>query len=196
MFTGIVRAVGDITNITKDDTSCRITVATDLAKNLELGASIAVDGVCLTVDTLKKRTFSASLMPETATRTTLGGVQSGDCVNLEPSLRVGDEVGGHFVFGHVDDVGKITKREGASDTVVLTIEAPKDFITKFIAPRASVAVSGVSLTVVGVHRDSFTVSLVSYTVGHTTLGKKKVGGSVNLEADMLARYIHTQTAHS
>ena len=188
MFTGIVRTVGKISDITTSDQARRITVETPLAQDLEVGASIAVDGVCLTVEVLDKNTFAASVMPQTTKLTNLGKNKVGNTVNLEPSLRVGDEIGGHFVFGHIDCVGEVINKERDSYATLLAIRAPKEFVEKFIALRGSVAVSGVSLTVVDVTQDSFTVSLVSYTLKHTTLEERVAGDTVNLEADMLARY--------
>lgn len=187
MFSGIVKELGTVQNMTTG-TKPRISVQTPLAKDLGLGDSIAVNGVCLTVTDTKDAVFSADVMPETLRKTDLGGLSEGSPVNLEPSLKVGDEIGGHMVSGHVDTVGRIVKVKREKNAVLMWIGVDGDFM-KFIAPKGSVAVDGVSLTVVDADDMTFSVSLIPHTMKITTLGSKEIGSLVNIEVDMMARYV-------
>lgn len=196
MFTGIIQDVGTVTTLVRGNEVAEITITTALAPTLTPGGSIAVNGACLTAQHVSSDSFSSSLMPSTLGNTALGDLSEGARVNLEPSLRVGDELGGHFVFGHVDCVGEITAYEKAGTTHILTIQAPRDFISASVVPRGSVAIDGTSLTVVEATDATFTVSLVSYTLDHTIAGAYTHGTRVNLECDMLARYAHHRAAVS
>lgn len=167
-------------------------IATPLAQDLVPGASIAVNGACLTVEKASKDEFSATLMPETLEYTTLESLKEGDDVNLEPSLKLGDEVGGHFVFGHVDGVGHITSITQDGSAKLFTVEVPEE-LTHFFAVKGSVALDGVSLTLTKVEGSHITVSLVKHTLENTTLGNKKEGDALNVEVDMLARYAQQAT---
>ena len=181
MFSGIIQAMGEVVSFEKN----RLTVRnSEVAKCVLLGSSVAISGVCLTVAKQNEELFSFDVMNETLKKTTLGGKKSGDRVNIETSLRAGDDIGGHFVYGHVDGVAEITEIAREGDAMLLTLRLPKPLM-KYIVPQGSVAIDGVSLTVAGMAEDTFTVSLVPYTLEHTTLYELDKGGKVNIECDTL-----------
>ncbi|MDR7415234.1 MAG: riboflavin synthase [Armatimonadota bacterium] len=185
MFTGIVEEVGRIA----DRAGNRLWIRAErVVGDLGVGSSIAVDGVCLTVVDLRPPAFAVDLSPATLHRTTLGLRQPGDPVNLERPLLATGRVGGHFVQGHVDGVGQVVglRREGESAWMELT--APPE-VARYLVPRGSVAVDGVSLTVADAGEEAFSVCLIPYTLRHTTLGERRPGDPVNLEADILAKYV-------
>ena len=203
MFTGIITATGRIKKIKKDK-SFILTIETNknFVKKAKLGNSIAVDGVCLTVAKIKttpnpslkrrgtKGVLTFELMPETVRLTLAGGYKVGTIVNLEQSMRVGDEIGGHFVAGHVDGVGKVVKIRKEKESAIITIKPPNKLL-KYLAHKGSVAVDGVSLTIINPSSKStnFNISLVTYTLEHTNLSKLKIGTKINIEVDLLARYV-------
>ena len=156
--------------------------------DIKLGESISVNGVCSTVNKISRGNFTVEYMPETVKKTTVGDFQKGKEVNLERSLRVGDLMDGHIVQGHVDCVGKIIEIKKVKESIVIKIKVPKEFM-KFMAPKGSVSIDGISLTIVESKKNWFTVSLVSYTLENTNLGKIKVGAKVNIETDAIAKYI-------
>jgi riboflavin synthase, alpha subunit len=156
--------------------------------DVKLGDSIAVNGTCLTVVDFGETWFTADVMPETVERTALAGLKSGDTVNLERTLRVGDRLGGHIVSGHIDGVGVIRSKETNDNAVVVRIEAPAA-VMRYIVAKGSIAIDGISLTVVAAGADWFTVSLIPHTAAATTLGVKGVGAPVNLEADVIGKYV-------
>jgi len=189
MFTGIVEAVGRVAGVTRQSGSSRIAIACPLAGGeIGLGESIAVDGVCLTVAARDEGNFLFDAVPETLSRTTLVGIGPGTEVNLERSLRVGDRLGGHWVQGHVDAVALVdTVREDGDDrrlNVILPAE-----IRRFVAEKGSITLQGVSLTVSALGRDRCEVALVPFTLMRTTLGKIRAGDRLNVEVDLLARYL-------
>ncbi|MFH1286296.1 MAG: riboflavin synthase [Candidatus Magasanikbacteria bacterium] len=188
MFTGIVKSIGIIKEIKPKGDGYFFSIGTSLLEYVAIGSSLAVGGVCLTVCEKEGDVIKFEIMPETLRKTILESKKEGDSVNIEPSLKIGDEVGGHFVYGHVDGVGKVLEIAKDGDGVLVSIEPPKNLM-KYIAPQGSIAVDGVSLTIAQVNKDSFMVSLVSYTLVNTTLGKLEVGGGVNIETDMLAKYL-------
>jgi riboflavin synthase len=155
---------------------------------LVLGESVAVDGVCLTVTAVTPSGFRADVSAETLARSTLGAVSRGDAVNIERALRVDDRLGGHIVAGHVDGVGAVRSRTMSGEAERVEFDAPWE-VLRFIAEKGSVAIDGASLTVNAVDARGFSVMLVPFTRGHTTLGAKPPGRAVNLEADVLARYV-------
>jgi len=157
---------------------------------IKAGDSISVDGICSTVKRLRGNAFEVEYMPETIKKTTAGLFRKGTQVNLEPSLRANDRLDGHLVQGHVDMAGNIKEIRKIGNSVILKIGFPKQY-RKFIAEKGSIAANGVSLTIVAVGRDWFTVSLVSYTLRHTNLQNLKKGDKVNIEVDVLARYLYT-----
>lgn len=193
MFTGLVEAKGKLVRVTRKGSEARLVVSGALpGEPLALGESIAVDGVCLTVAEIVSegavRVFEADASSETLARTTLGGLPAGASVNLERAVALGARMGGHIVSGHVDGVGRIVAREPLGAAVKVTFEAPAE-LAKFIAPKGSICVSGVSLTVNGVEGARFDVALVPHTQEKTTIEALEVGGRVNLEVDVLARYV-------
>lgn len=187
MFTGIIAGVGTIVKKKANSSGLSLTIETnDIAKDLKKGSSIAVNGACLTVKEIEKSAISFDIMNETIKKTTLNYKKVGDRVNLEPALRVGDELGGHFVYGHADGVGEIISVEDIGNDRLLTIKPPKD-LEKYIVPQGSIAIDGVSLTVAKLSGTTFTVSLIPFTLENTILGELKAGDKVNLENDMLAK---------
>ena len=192
MFTGLISDVGDVVAAERRNDTRRVRIACGYpAESIALGASIACGGPCLTVVALGQeggRTwFDIDAGWETLDRTTLGSWTSGQRVNLERSLRIGDELGGHLVSGHVDGMAMITAREDLGTTVRFTFEAPSD-LARFIAEKGSVALDGTSLTVNSVEGASFSVLLIPHTLAVTTWGERQAGDHVNLEVDTMARY--------
>ena len=165
----------------------RLAVRTPLAAELKRGDSIAVNGVCLTAVEIDGDTFEADVMEETLVRSSLGRLAEGDRVNVELALRVGDRLGGHFVQGHVDSTGRVETIEPREHSRVVRIGAPPELL-RYVVEKGSIAVDGVSLTVVDVDDGSFSVSLIPETLERTTLGSASEGDPVNLEVDMLAKY--------
>lgn len=189
MFTGLVRALGTVTASEDVDGAARLRVAAGAVRaGLAPGASVAVDGVCLTVASLTPDGFVADVMRETLDRTTVGEYRPGRRVNLEPALRADDRLGGHLVQGHVDGVGRVTARTRTPRWDDLTV-AVGPRLARYLAEKGSVAVDGVSLTVTTVTGDAFGVSLIPTTLAETTLGARAVGDRVNVEVDVLAKYV-------
>ncbi len=189
MFTGIIQRLGTARRLARKGANARLTIEGGaLLRGVRIGESLAVDGVCLTVTARQGGTFSADVGPETLKRTTLGDLRAGDRVNLERSLRMGDLVGGHLVSGHVEAVGKILHRRQDGEAYHFFFGAPRPFL-RYVVPRGSVAVDGVSLTVTAVDGRGFGVMIIPHTAAVTTLGFKQVGDRVNLEADLLAKYV-------
>lgn len=193
MFTGIVSDVGEIVSLENDGTSRRIAVACAYPKDsIAIGASIATAGICLTVTTLSERpggdtVFTVDASAETIERTTLGAWQSGRRLNLERALRIGDELGGHIVSGHVDGVAEVVSREDLDGTARFVFKAPAN-LARFLAEKGSVALDGTSLTVNHVAGRDFTVTMIPHTLAVTTWGKARPGDRVNIEVDTMARY--------
>jgi riboflavin synthase len=193
MFTGIVEQLGRVSRVESTSTGevsdVRLTIDADVSLDgAVIGESIAVDGACLTVVAYEGRRFNVEATPETLRRTTLGALRVGSAVHLERALSAGARLGGHFVQGHVDAVGALVARRIEGESVVTTFTAPPD-VLRYVVPKGSVAVDGVSLTVVDVLADGFTVALIPHTLDVTLLGKKPLGAPVNLEADILAKYV-------
>ncbi len=185
MFTGIVEEIGEVVS----GQTGRLTIsATDSLRGIKHGNSIAVNGVCLTVTDFNDKSFSVDIMPETLVRTNLGTLHPGDKVNLEKPLALGGELGGHLVQGHVDHTGRIASITQDGRTVLFRIEAPPEVID-FTVPKGFIAVDGVSLTIMTKDASSFRVSVVDYTRRHTTLGDRQMGDRVNLETDIIAKYV-------
>lgn len=185
MFTGLVEEVGTVTEAAMDFLS----IKADLTlRDLKAGDSVAVNGACLTVTSLDHSSFRADVMPETLRRTNLGALHYADKVNLERALRLDGRLGGHLVLGHVDDVGEVHSLISERSAIVMRISAPSS-IMPYVARKGFIAVDGVSLTVVDLDDHSLAVSLVAYTLTHTTLSGRRPGDRVNLEADVIARYV-------
>lgn len=192
MFTGIIQAIGDIDATTKVGEDLRLSInATHLGlDDVQIGDSIAVNGVCLTVTRFDKTHFEVHVSKETLNVT--AGLNNGQAVNLEKALRLQDRLGGHLVSGHVDGVGQVTRFEQAGDCWLLAIRAPHE-ISKYIAKKGSICVDGVSLTVNSIAQDIFTMNIIPHTLEHTTFKHLKVGDHVNLEIDLIARYVERMT---
>ena len=185
MFTGIVEEVG----IVKSLQSGRLTVsATEVLKGTKLGDSIAVNGACLTATNIGPSVLSVDIMPETMRRTNLGALRPGQGVNLERSLAADGRFGGHFVQGHVDGTGRIISMVPEEEALLMEVAASPD-IMRYLVEKGYIAVDGVSLTIIRCEASSFAVSLVAYTQKHTILGGKRVGDVVNLEVDIMAKYV-------
>lgn len=194
MFTGIVEGIGIVAGIKKTRPGRQLAVKTQgISSGTKLGDSIAVDGVCLSVTDIRKNILTFDVIYETLDRTTLGELKINDPVNLERSLKADSRIGGHFVTGHIDYKGRIEKISKDSNGAKLDISLPDRF-SNLVSEKGSIAIDGVSLTAGGVGRDSFIVYLIPHTLKVTTLGKKKKGDPVNVETDLLAKYLirHTQ----
>ncbi|HZK43575.1 MAG TPA: riboflavin synthase [Syntrophomonadaceae bacterium] len=189
MFTGIIEELGVVRNISRGTHSFQINIgAKKVVEDVQIGDSIAVNGVCLTVIEFSKNYFVADVMPETLNKTNLKELKGSSVVNLERALSLGDRLGGHLVQGHVDAVGTIKLKEKLDIAIIYKIAAPKE-VLKYTVPKGSIAIDGISLTVVDVFADSFTVSLIPHTAQNTTLGYKEPGITVNLESDIIGRYV-------
>jgi riboflavin synthase len=192
MFTGIVTDMGEVRAIeTRGDTRIEIFTSYDIGA-IDIGASIACSGPCLTVIAKgvagERNWFAVQASAETLSRTTIGTWRVGTAVNLERSLKVGDEIGGHIVSGHIDGIAKVTKRKAEGESIRFSFEAP-DALKRFVAAKGSVALEGVSLTVNEVEGARFGVNIIPHTLKVTTFGTLKVGDKVNMEIDVLARYV-------
>jgi riboflavin synthase len=188
VFSGIVEATGTIVGLETRREQRVLTIRKPSTWKLREGESISVEGVCSTVQQTKRGAFQVTYMPETLRKSTLGGLRLRDEVNLERSLTLNSLIGGHLVQGHVDATGRIRKIKPEGEAKIYTFEVPARF-ARYIVPKGSIAVDGISLTVVDPRQNVFDVSLLAYTLSHTTLGKKGVGHRVNIEIDMLAKYI-------
>lgn len=189
MFTGIVEEIGRVHSVIKSAKSAKITIkASRVLEGTKLGDSISTNGVCLTVTEFTSNTFTVDVMAETMRRSNLHLLSNGDEINLERALRVGDRLGGHIVSGHIDGMGQITNYENEANAVWVTIAAPSD-ILRYIVQKGSIAIDGISLTVAYVDETVFKVSIIPHTKEVTTLLKKKVGDVVNLECDLVGKYI-------
>jgi riboflavin synthase len=190
MFTGIVAGLGTVTDVAVSGESARITVTGVDLSQAHLGDSVAVDGVCLTAVEIVAGTgtFVADLLPETRRRSTLGDVAAGRQVNLELAATPTTVLGGHLVQGHVDGVGTVVRRTPGPDWDDVVVRLP-DALTRYVVEKGSIALDGVSLTVVDVTADELTVSLIPETLRRTTWGSKQVGGRVNVEVDVIAKYV-------
>ncbi len=185
MFTGIVEEIGIVRGIS----SGRLTIeAKKVLEDTKPGDSMAINGACLTVTSISKDNFSIDVMPETIRRTNLSRLHYGELVNLERAMLAEGRFGGHFVQGHVDDVGKVLSLQPEEEAVIARISAPAHLMP-YMVNKGFIAVDGVSLTVIDYDDFSFSVSLVTYTREHTTLGNRKPGDIVNLEVDIIAKYV-------
>ena len=193
MFTGIVEEVGLVCDVRRR-AGYQLTAleATRVPADVAIGDSISIDGACHTVVELGRRGFSFESVQETLERTTLGRLRAGDRVNLERSLKLSDRLGGHLVAGHVDGVGRVQERRRWADNVTFRIGMPAE-LARFVAGKGSIAVDGISLTVVSAGARDFTVAVIPHTMEATTIGERRVGDAVNLEVDMVARYLERLT---
>lgn len=181
--------MGKLKNMKHGPDSARLTIeGYQVLKDVKLGDSIAVNGICLTVVHFSDRFFDVDVMAETLRKTNLEDLRPGDRVNLERALRMGDRLGGHIVSGHIDGVGTISRQQKEDIAVVTEIKAPPE-VMKYVIRKGSIAIDGISLTVVECTDDAFQVSLIPHTAGLTTLGYKKVRDRVNLESDIIGKYV-------
>ena len=189
MFTGIVEEVGTVRSIRPGAASFVVDVAAStVTDDAAVGDSILTDGVCLTITALRRDGFTADAMPETVRRTTLSERRPGDRLNLERAMTLSSRLGGHLVSGHIDGVGTVTSVTPEDNALVVELEAP-EAVTRVTVDQGSVAVDGVSLTVVSIAGDRLRVSLIPHTAAITTLGRLRAGSRVNLEADLIAKYV-------
>lgn len=192
MFTGIIEGFGKIVNFdkkTKTRSAAKMKISLGrLAKGLRVGDSVAINGVCLTAVSIRKDIAEFEMVGETIKKTNLGSLESGNKVNIERSLKVGDRLEGHFVLGHVDGVGIITNLEKQPNQIKIWMELPKK-LSKYVTPKGSITVDGISLTVVDKLKNKFSVSIIPHTMKITNLSAKKIGDKVNIETDVLGKYV-------
>jgi riboflavin synthase len=195
MFTGIVEELGVVEGIQEQSDAIRLSVrGPHVTTDVSLGDSIAVNGCCLTVAERDGETFTADVMRETLTKTSLGALEVGSRVNLERAVTPQTRLGGHVVQGHVDGTGRVVRREPSEHWELVELELPAD-LGRYLVPKGSITVDGISLTVVDVLDASFTVSLIPETLARTTLGLKQPGDPVNLEVDVIAKYVERLLEH-
>ncbi|MEN6449646.1 MAG: riboflavin synthase [Thermoguttaceae bacterium] len=189
MFSGIIEALGTVTEIRQEPPGCRLIVREPkIAAETRVADSISVNGCCLTVIETAGDTFGFQAGPETLQRTNLGELKPGSRVNLERALAVGQRMGGHFVSGHIDGVGTLIEREDSGEWSTFWFAVPRELAVQ-MASKGSIAIDGVSLTIVASEPDRFSIALIPYTLSVTTLGLLQPGGRVNLETDILAKYV-------
>jgi riboflavin synthase len=189
MFSGIVAAIGTVKAFEGNEEAASLCIEVSPAfTDIALGESIAVNGICLTVVHHRGSTFGVDVSPETLRATNLGELRPGDGVNLERSLRLNDRIGGHLVSGHVDGVGRIINKHAEANALHYDMQVPKSLM-RYIVPKGSVAVDGISLTVVACRPDGFQVTIIPHTAAATTIGRKGLGATVNLECDMIGKYV-------
>lgn len=189
MFTGIIEELGTIEKINQHSEAIVMTIgAKKVLEDVQLGDSIAVNGVCLTVTSFSQKSFTVDIMPETVRSTSLSMVKNGSNVNLERAMAANGRFGGHFVSGHVDGIGKIVNRSPVDNAIYYEIEVPKE-LERYLLFKGSIAIDGTSLTIFGVKNNKCTVSLIPHTVKETVMGSKGPGDIVNIECDMVGKYI-------
>jgi riboflavin synthase len=190
MFTGIIKAKGIISQIKRNQATAQIMIATPMTHQIhsKIGDSIAINGICLTITSILNEGFTVEVMPETTHRTSLVNMKDGMEVNLEPALLATDRLDGHFVLGHVDTTAKLVNRVLDENSIVLTFEINPDYID-YVVEKGSITIDGVSLTVSAVEKQLFEVSLIPHTLQATTLGNLKANDVVNVETDILGKYI-------
>lgn len=196
MFTGLVAELGTVKTMKKGAKSYQLTIeAEKLAKTLKIGESIAVNGACLTVVAFTEKDFTVDVMPETVRMSTISSYKNGEKVNLEKTLRLQDGLDGHIVSGHIEGIGQIVMKKKEDIASLVTIRIPAE-LTRYIIKKGSIAVDGISLTVTDVTDDTFTVSLIPHTAKETTLGFKNIGDSVNIETDIIGKYVERMLSSS
>jgi riboflavin synthase len=189
VFTGIVREIGRVASVEGGEAGVRLIVeAPGTAPGIEVGGSVSIDGVCLTAEAVDDGLLQFHAVPETLARSSLSRLAAGDGVNVEPALRAGEPLGGHIVQGHVDGVGRVRSVAPEGDGQRVVVDAPES-ILRYCVEKGSITVEGVSLTVAGLDDDGFSVALVPHTIAVTTLGSLSPGRQVNLEVDVLAKYV-------
>ena len=188
MFTGLVEEVGTVVSLARGTVVRLVIASSRIINDVDLGDSIAINGVCLTVTLVADGKLSFDAVPETLTRSTLKDLRPGDKVNLEASLRAGKMMGGHFVQGHVDGVGTFKSFTPLAESRVIRISAPRELL-RYVVEKGSIAIDGISLTVASVDDSGFTVAVIPHTLSVTTLGLRRPGDQVNLETDIIGKYV-------
>jgi len=189
MFTGIIEEMGTVEALVKSQKAFRLTIAAKIVlEDLEIGASVAINGACMTALDLRGKSFSCDVSPETARLTNLGALQPGDRVNLERAMRLSDRLSGHLVTGHIEGMGKIYEKRAEENAVILSITIPSSLLRCCI-PKGSIGLDGVSMTINHLDEQGLKVSVIPHTVAETTLGIKEVGAVLNLESDLIGRYV-------
>jgi len=188
VFTGLVEDLGTVAAIRREDEAAELRIQTRFASEVAVGDSVAVDGVCLTTTAKGQDTLLFTAVAETLARSTLGGYEVGTRCNLERPLRMTDRLGGHLVQGHVDAVGRIESRVSKGESIEMRFSAP-EHVLRYVVEKGSIAVDGISLTVMSIDAKSFEIALIPHTLAVTTLGVKPDGAPVNLEVDMVAKYV-------
>ncbi|GAB4303597.1 MAG: riboflavin synthase [Desulfuromonadia bacterium] len=194
MFTGLIEAVGRVTSLARSGPGGVISIRSPLLRDVAIGDSVAVDGVCLTLTSLRNDEGGFDISAETLSRSTLGERRQGDRVNLERALRLGDRLGGHLVSGHVDSVGRVSGRREEGGNIRLTIDLPPG-MGRYLVEKGSVAVDGISLTVNGVTADRFSLNVIPHTGRETTIASRTVGDRVNIELDIIGKYVEKLLSH-
>ncbi|MDQ0858557.1 riboflavin synthase [Bacillus sp. V2I10] len=189
MFTGIIEEIGTIANMQGTDAAIEMTIhAEKITEDVNLGDSISVNGVCLTVTAFTSKSFTVDVMPETVKATSLNSLKPGSSVNLERAMSANGRFGGHFVTGHVDGTGTIIRKKPSANAVYCEIKVSKE-MTSSLVMKGSIAIDGISLTIFGLEDEKVTVSIIPHTLSETVLGGKKTGDTVNIECDMLGKYV-------
>ena len=190
MFTGIIKGVGRVVQLDQQDETATLTLQADLFRKIQpqLGDSIAINGTCLTATAVSSDQVTVEVMPETSRRTNLGALTVGSRVNLEPALQATARLDGHFVLGHVDTTAVLTERKVDQNAIVLTFELAAEY-APYIVEKGSIAIDGVSLTITATDQTHFSVSLIPFTLAETVLGDRELGDRVNIETDILGKYI-------
>lgn len=189
MFTGLVETQGIVTRLDRAGGGAQVEIyAPEFGRDMAIGDSIAVDGACLTVARFIRGAFVADISEETLAKSTLGGLQSGQHVNLERALRLSDRLGGHLVSGHIDGVGRLLLRHPAGNSTIYQFQVP-GALMQWVLPKGSIAIDGISLTVAKIRGESFATAVIPHTEQTTTLKDKPIGASVNVEIDMMAKYV-------
>lgn len=194
MFTGIIEGLAEVRSVARAkkkgaDTAIRVRLGSRITKGLKVGDSVCINGACLTVTKLQKGEAQFEMVAETIRRTSLGGIKPGDKVNVERSMRVGDRLEGHFVLGHVDGTAAIVEKIEKPSETTMWFKLDSKALASALVPKGSIAVDGISLTVVDVDNEKFSVSLIPHTLEMTSLGIKKKGDRVNIETDVLSKYV-------
>ena len=194
MFTGLIETVGRVTACERRSAAAVLTVTTSLPlSEVQIGDSVAVNGACLTVTAKHEAALAFDVSPETLASTIIGGLRNGHDVNLERAMRLGDRMGGHIVTGHIDCIGKLTRMAETSGNHILEFGLPTDQ-ARYLITKGSVAINGISLTVNSVTREGFSVNIIPHTFSHTTLEQLKIGDKVNLETDIIGKYVERLTS--
>jgi len=189
MFTGLIETEGIVTHIERAEGGARLQIyAPEFGRDMAIGDSIAVDGACLTVSQFQRGAFVADVSEETLSRTTLGGLRQGGKVNLERALRLSDRLGGHMVTGHVEGIGRLLMRHPSGNSTIYQFQVPPALM-EYVVPKGSIAVDGISLTVAQIRGESFAAAVVPHTEQVTTLKDKPIGAQVNVEVDIMAKYV-------